>query len=93
MVSAQPMLSGLMQNSNKVIIALLALITTTVIAAKWEIFSFPGAPGNVANPAFFEGNQITSLCCSSDGKTLYVGQNQLLWKSTDGGETWLVLKK
>ena len=81
-----------MNPTTKTVVAAL-LVLCAVAAANWQPFPFPGAPKGIANPALFEGNGITALACSSDGKTLYVGQDALLWKSTDGGETWKVLRK
>ena len=81
-----------MKNTNILIVTALMLTTVTAVAASWELFKLNGAPNGIASPAFFEGNQITAVCCSSDGKTIYLGQNQALWKSTDGGETWKVLR-
>lgn len=81
-----------MKNYITLSVFVLMVAMASVMAASWETLKFNGAPNGIASPAFFEGNQITALCCSSDGKTIYVGQNQLLWKSTDGGETWKVLR-
>ena len=45
------------------------------------------------NPATYgDAQHIGAVSCSSDGKIVYVCQTNLLWKSTDGGETWLLLK-
>lgn len=33
-----------------------------------------------------------SVATSADGKIVYVGKNGQLWRSTDGGETWSLLK-
>jgi hypothetical protein len=38
-----------------------------------------------------EGQGPTSLATSADGKTVYFF-NGFLYKSTDGGETWVALK-
>ena len=82
-----------MNPTTKILVAALLLITCTLAASVWQPFQFGGAPKGIANPALFEGNSITALACSDDGKTIYVGQDALLWKSTDGGETWKVLRK
>jgi len=38
------------------------------------------------------GDCVVSVATSADGKIVYVGKNGMLWRSTDGGETWSLLK-
>lgn len=78
-----------MNTPTKIAVAFGLVITATLLA-KWE----PLQMGEQrTNPATYgDGQHIGAVSCSSDGKIVYVCQTNLLWKSTDGGETWLLLK-
>lgn len=67
-----------------------ALLVTASLLAKWEPFNLGDRRTNPAT--FGDAQHIGAVACSEDGKVVYVCQTNLLWKSTDGGETWVMLK-
>ncbi len=67
-----------------------ALLVTASLLAKWEPHTFGGQRTSPAT--FGDAQHIGAVACSEDGKVVYVCQTNLLWKSTDGGETWVMLK-
>jgi len=82
-----------MKNHTALIIAILVFVSVTAFA-KWENFYFDDAKTNPRNPSLFgDSSGYRSVACSSDGKIVYLCQSNLFWKSTDGGETWQVLRR
>lgn len=69
---------------------IVALLITATLMAKWEPFNLGEQRTNPAT--FGDAQHIGAVACSEDGKVVYVCQTNLLWKSTDGGETWVMLK-
>jgi len=67
-----------------------ALLITATLMAKWEPFNLGEQRTNPAT--FGDAQHIGAVACSEDGKVVYVCQTNLLWKSSDGGETWVMLK-
>ncbi len=81
-----------MKNYTILIIAILVFVSATALA-KWENFYFNGEKTNPRNPSFFgDSAGFRGVACSSDGKIVYLCQSDLFWKSTDGGETWQILR-
>ena len=67
-----------------------AILLTVTLTARWESFTLGDQRTNPAT--FGDAQHIGAVSCSADGKVVYVCQTNLLWKSTDGGETWVMLK-
>ena len=42
-------------------------------------------------PSNLEINVASSVACSADGQIVYMTDSNGLWKSEDGGQTWLAL--
>jgi hypothetical protein len=81
-----------MNTLSKVAIAF-ALICSLVAYAKWEALP---AGWEVGQAARFDTNgswpSPVSVTTSADGKIVYYAHSLALFKSTDGGETWVKLK-
>jgi photosystem II stability/assembly factor-like uncharacterized protein len=69
-------------NTLSKVLAVFCLLLSAVVWAKWE---------SVRPSMLSEGQSPTALATSADGKTVYFF-NGFLYKSTDGGETWVALK-
>lgn len=47
---------------------------------------------NASQVSDYNDGVTVSVATSADGKIVYVGKRGEVFKSTDGGETWAVLK-
>jgi len=82
-----------MNTLSKALVAV-CLLLSAVVFAKWErtAGSFEAqTPPFEPNPTD-AGSGVASVATSADGKTVYYACARRLYKSTDGGETWAVLK-
>jgi hypothetical protein len=70
------------QKIASVLIGVAALVLVQLLAG-WKPASYIG------NRAFAVG----SVACSADGKTVYAADLDAIYKSEDGGNTWLTIKK
>ncbi len=75
-----------MNTLSKALIAV-CLLLSAVVFARWE--STPVMENKA--PVDAAGTPV-AIATSSDGKTVYYSCLYRLYKSTDGGETWTVLK-
>lgn len=72
-------------NTLSKVLAVFCLLLSGVVFAGWgEVNPFHA-------PASYSG-KTSSLATSADGKIVYFCKDSYLYKSTDGGETWAVLK-
>jgi hypothetical protein len=78
---------GAMNTLSKVLAVFCALLSA-VVFAKWERTGTTTSP----DPTLAGGQGGVALATSSDGKTIYYSCAYRLYKSTDGGETWTVLR-
>jgi photosystem II stability/assembly factor-like uncharacterized protein len=72
-------------NTLSKVLAVFCVLLSAVVFARWE------AVDAYRHPATFPGD-TSSLATSADGKIVYFCKDHILFKSTDGGETWTVLK-
>lgn len=77
-----------MNTLSKALVAV-CLLLSAVVFARWESTQGVGA---IQDPVSAKGHDAVALATSSDGKTVYYSCAYRLFKSTDGGETWVVLK-
>jgi hypothetical protein len=82
-------------NTLSKVLAVFCLLLSAIVFAKWETVS-PASEGfypnsNLPHPATY-GSRTSSLATSADGKIVYFCKDHILFKSTDGGETWTTLK-
>ena len=75
-------------NTLSKVLAVFCVLLSAVVFAKWE----RTGSGNNSDPTLAGGQGGVALATSSDGKTIYYSCAYRLYKSTDGGETWAVLK-
>jgi hypothetical protein len=69
-------------NTLSKVLVVFCLLLSAVVWAGWE---------NVRPSTLREGQGPTALATSADGRTVYFF-NAYLYKSIDGGETWVALK-
>ncbi len=67
-----------------------ALLITATLMAKWEPFNL--GEQRTSPATFGDAQHVGAVACSEDGKLVYVCQTNLLWNSTDGVETCVMLK-
>lgn len=92
-MGAWTLYDGAMNTLSKVLVAA-CLLLSAVVFAKWERTSGSFENQNPPldpNPTL-AGDGSLSVSTSADGKTVYYACARRLYKSTDGGETWTVLK-
>ena len=75
-----------MNTLSKVLIVFCAILSTVAFAS-WS----PSTSRNVAGVVGTASAGV-ALTTSADGKTVYYAHSRDLYKSTDGGETWVMLK-
>jgi photosystem II stability/assembly factor-like uncharacterized protein len=73
-----------MNNLSKVL-AVFCVVLSAVAYASWS----PVTPQGVS---MLRNDTSVSVATSADGKIVYVGKDGAVFKSTDGGETWAMLK-
>jgi photosystem II stability/assembly factor-like uncharacterized protein len=72
-------------NTLSKVLAVFCVLLSAVAYASWQT----AKTGEVSN--YNDGVNV-SVATSADGKIVYVGKRGELFKSTDGGETWVMLK-
>ena len=72
-------------NTLSKVLAVFCVLLSAVAYASWQT----AKTGEVSEHDYGEN---VSVATSADGKIVYVGKRGKLFKSTDGGETWVVLK-
>ena len=75
-------------NTLSKVLAVFCLLLSAVAYAGW----ISETSVNVSAGDRREFDTPVSVATSADGKTVYVGKHGKVFKSTDGGETWAVLK-
>lgn len=78
---------GIMNTLSKVLAVFCALLSAVAFAKRERT-----GTATSADPTLAGGQSGVALATSSDGKTIYYSCAYRLYKSTDGGETWTVLK-
>jgi len=73
-----------MNTLSKVLAVFCVLLSAVVFAGWGKVNPFQSPDGNFG--------KTSSLATSADGKIVYFCKDYILFKSTDGGETWAVLK-
>ena len=82
-------------NTLSKVLAVFCVLLSAGVFAKWErtAGSFEQQqPPFHPNPTLAGSEGSVSVTTSADGKTVYYACARSLYKSTDGGETWAVLK-
>ena len=82
-------------NTLSKVLAVFCVLLSAVVFAKWERTSgsFENQnPPFEPNPTVAGRESSSSVTTSADGKIVYYACALRLYKSTDGGETWAVLK-
>lgn len=74
-------------NTLSKVLAVICLLLSGVVFAKWQSVGVYDSP----QPGTYPGD-TSSLATSADGKIVYFCKDHILFKSIDGGETWVVLK-
>lgn len=75
-------------NTLSKVLAVFCVLLSAVVYARWER---TGA-GTNPDPVLAGGQGGVAIATSSDGRTIYYSCAYRLYKSTDGGETWTILK-
>ena len=70
------------------VLAVFCVVLSAVAFASWS----PEISSNVSTDGRGQFDTPVSVATCADGKTVYVGKHGKVFKSTDGGETWAVLK-
>jgi hypothetical protein len=82
-------------NTLSKVLAVFCILLSAVVFAKWESLGQGNQSGGFfdanPHPATY-GGKTSSLATSADGKIVYFCKEHILFKSTDGGETWVMLK-
>lgn len=72
-------------NTLSKVLAVFCVLLSAVAYAGWMTVH----PSHVSD---YNDGVTVSVATSADGKIVYVGKRGEVFKSTDGGETWLLLK-
>jgi hypothetical protein len=75
-------------NTLSKVLAVFCVVLSAVAYASWSPTSHNDQPSGVIGTP----TAGVALTTSADGKTVYYAHSRNLWKSTDGGETWVILK-
>jgi hypothetical protein len=73
-------------NTLSKVLAVFCVLLSAVVFATWS----PASSDSVSG---VNGSAGVALTSSADGKTVYYAHSRCLFKSTDGGETWVILLK
>ena len=73
-------------NTLSKVLAVFCVVLSAVAFATWS----PTTSDSVSG---VNGGAGVALSSSADGKTVYYAHSRSLFKSTDGGETWVILLK
>jgi photosystem II stability/assembly factor-like uncharacterized protein len=74
-------------NTLSKVLAVFCVVLSAVAYASWS----PTTGGSVTSAMGVPSSGV-AIATSADGKTVYYAHSRYLFKSTDGGETWVVLK-
>ena len=74
-------------NTLSKVLLVFCVILSAVVYASWSPTTSDSASGVIGVPS-----AGVALTTSADGKTVYYAHSRNLYKSTDGGETWVFLK-
>ena len=80
-------------NTLSKVLAVFCVLLSAVVFARWEMTGelVEKTPSLNLNPTF-AGDGGVSVATSADGKTVYYACGRRLYKSSDWGETWFILK-
>lgn len=78
---------GYAMNTLSKVLAFFCVILSAVAFASWSPTTSDSVHGAIGLPS-----AGVALTTSADGKTVYYAHSRNLYKSTDGGETWVFLK-
>ena len=76
-------------NTLSKVLAVFCVILSAVAYASWS----PSTKDITAVGVIGTPSAGVSVATSADGKTVYYAHSRNLFKSTDGGETWVILVK
>ena len=81
-------------NTLSKVLAVFCVLLSAVVYAKWDLTgeSVEKFPSLNLNPTLATGDAGVSVATSADGKIVYYSCARRLYKSSDGGETWFILK-
>jgi len=74
-------------NTLSKVLVVFCVILSAVAYAAWSPATSAREGGTVGAPS-----SGVAIATSADGKTVYYAHSHYLFKSTDGGETWVFLK-
>ena len=74
-------------NTLSKVLAVFCVVLSAVAFASWS----PTTSGGVTSAIGVPSSGV-AIATSADGKTVYYAHSRYLYKSTDGGETWVFLK-
>lgn len=90
-------LNGLVMNTLSKVLVVFCVVLSAVAFAKWEKpqegeVGLAPSMATMFNTDHERAPSPVSVTTSADGKIVYYACSARLFKSTDGGETWAVLK-
>lgn len=74
-------------NTLSKVLSFFCVVLSAVAFASWSPTASKDVQGAIGTPS-----AGVALTTSADGKTVYYAHSRELYKSTDGGETWVMLK-
>lgn len=80
-------MNGRLMNPLSKVLAVICALLSAVVYASWSSATSEGVSGAIG-----VASSGVALTTSADGKTVYYAHSRNLYKSTDGGETWVILK-